>query len=78
MLCIMDILIRIILMIGCGILIPYIGRWLYGPLIEVNFKELEKSELISQAFLYVFIFNWFIIVPSIIFVDCIKYIADIF
>ena len=48
-------MIRIILMIGCGILIPYIGRWLYGPLIEVNFKELEKSELISQAFLYVFI-----------------------
>ena len=74
----MDILIRIVLMLGCGLLIPYIGRWLYGPLVEVNFKELEKSELISQAFIYIFILNWFIIAPSIIFFNCFKYIIDTF
>lgn len=74
----MDILIRILLMLGCGILIPYIGRWLYGPLVEVNFKELEKSEIISQAFIYIFILNWFIIAPSIVFVNSFKYIIDAF
>ena len=44
----MDILIRIILMIGCSIFIPYIGNLLYSPLSEINFKDLNKQEKINM------------------------------
>ncbi len=77
----MDILIRIILMIICSIFIPYIGCLLYSSLSEINFKELSKKEkidLIPQTFLYIFFLNWFIIAPSYIFMECFKYIIDIF
>ena len=75
----MDILIRIIIMVGCSIFIPYIGNSLYSPLSEINFKNLDKQEkinLIPQALLYMFFLNWFIIAPSIVFFYCFKYIVD--
>lgn len=53
----MDILVRIIIMIGCSIFIPYIGNLLYSRLSEINFKGLniqEKINLIPQALLYIF------------------------
>ena len=77
----MDILIRIILMIACSIFIPYIGCLLYSSLSEINFKELsrkEKIDLIPQAFLYIFLLNWFIIIPSYAFMECFNYIFDVF
>ena len=44
----MDILIRVILIVGCSIFIPYIGNLLYSPLSEINFKELTKQEKIDM------------------------------
>lgn len=44
----MDILVRIIIMIGCSIFIPYIGNLLYSRLSEINFKELTKQEKIDM------------------------------
>lgn len=73
----MDILIRVILMIICSIIIPLIGKLLYSPLSEIKYKELNKSEkieLIPYGLLYIFLFNWFIITPSIVFFNCLKYI----
>lgn len=75
----MDILIRVILMLVCSIFIPYIGNLLYSPLSKIKFKELskdEKIELIPYGLLYVFLLNWFIIAPSIVFINCFKYILS--
>lgn len=67
----MDILIRIILMIITGFSIPYIAN-LYTSM--KNFKELSIISKIGVLLFYTFIANWFIIIPSIIFMDCFKYI----
>ena len=67
----MDILIRIILMLISGFSIPYIAN-LYSPM--ENFKELSIVSKIGVLLFYTFIVNWFIILPSIIFMDCFKYI----
>lgn len=75
----MDILIRVVLMLICSIFIPYMGNLLYSPLSEIKFKELnktEKIELIPYGLLYIFFLNWFIIVPSILFADCFKYVLN--
>ena len=56
----MDILVRIIIMIGCSIFIPYIGNLLYSRLSEINFKELtkqEKIDMIPTRFLLLFYSN---------------------
>lgn len=77
----MDILIRFVIMMICSIFIPYIGNLLYSPLSEIKHKKLssnEKIELIHCFLLYVFILNWFIIAPAIIFIDCLKYILYAF
>lgn len=68
----MDILIRIILMIISGFSIPYIANLIYSPM--ENFKELSIVSKIGVLLFYTFIANWFIILPSIIFMDCFKYI----
>lgn len=68
----MDILIRIIIMIFTGILIPYLSNIIYEPL--KHYKELTKIEKILWGLGYIFIINWIIITPSILFFDCFKYI----
>lgn len=67
----MDIIIRILIMLGCGIWIIYFSTF-YRPF--ENFKELNIIEKILWGLFYIFIVNWFIIVPSVIFLDCFKYI----
>ncbi len=68
----MDILIRLIIMLMCGIAIPYISNMIYEPL--KYFKELDIVEKILWSLFYIFLMNWFIITPSLIFVNCFKYI----
>ena len=68
----MDILIILIIMILCGIFIPYISNIIYKPL--EDFNSLNTIEKILWGLFYIFIVNWFVIAPSIIFFDCFKYI----
>lgn len=68
----MDILIRLIIMLICGIAIPYLGNMIYKPL--ESFKELDAIGKILWSLFYIFIMNWFVITPSLIFVNCFKYI----
>lgn len=70
----MDKLIRIILMIICGISLPFIAMNLYKPF--EDFKELNTIEQILWLLLYIFIANWLVIAPSIIFFKCFEYIMN--
>lgn len=68
----MNILIRIIIMILSGIAIPYLANIIYEPMREFN--ELNKIEKILWILIYIFILNWFIVVPSMYFFECFRYI----
>lgn len=68
----MDILIRVIVMILSGISLPFIANAIYEPV--KKFNELNIVEKIIWGLVYFFIVNWFIIIPSIWFVECFKYI----
>ena len=68
----MYIFIRIILMIISGFSIPYIANLIYSPM--KDFKELSIIFKVGVLLFYTFISNWFIILPSIIFMECFKYV----
>lgn len=68
----MDYLIRFIIMILCGVFIPYIANIIYKPLKSYN--ELNAVEKILWGCFYLFIVNWFVITPSMLFFNCFKYI----
>lgn len=77
----MDVFIRIVVMILMGIAIPLIGNWLYGDIDFKKNKEMsnsEKADLIPTALLYIFFLNWFIIGPSVVFMECFKYLIESF
>lgn len=70
----MDIFIRILIMIGVSVALPLIANIIYEPFRDKkSFKELNIIEKIGMCILY-FILNWFIIVPSILFFECFKYV----
>ena len=68
----MDILIRIFIMIICGLIIPHISKTIYEPL--NSFEELNIVVKILWSLAYIFIINWFVIGPSLVFVECFKYV----
>lgn len=68
----MDYIIRFIIMISCGIFIPYIAKTVYEPL--KSFNEFNTVEKILWGSFYFFIVNWIVITPSIIFFECFKYV----
>ena len=68
----MDYVIRFIIMILCGAFIPYIANIIYEPLKSYN--ELNAVEKLLWACFYIFIANWLMIAPSIVFLNCFKYI----
>lgn len=70
----MNIIIRIIVMIISGVAIIFIANKLYEPINE--FKTLDTVEKTLWTFFYIFIANWFIIAPSIIFFNCFVYIIQ--
>lgn len=70
----MDILIRIVLMLVSGVAIPFIAKFLYEPM--NNFRKQKKSSQIKILILYFLFFNWFIIAPAIIFIECFKYLIN--
>lgn len=68
----MDILIRIILMLITGFSLPYISNLIYSQM--KDFKKLSIVSKIGVLLFYAFIVNWFIILPSIVFIECFKYV----
>lgn len=68
----MDILIRIILMLITGFSLPYISNLIYSQM--KDFKKLSIVSKIVVLLFYAFIVNWFIILPSIVFIECFKYV----
>lgn len=72
----MDILIRIVIAVVLSIALPFIGGTLYENMSE--FKKISKKEKITNLFVYVLLFNWFIIVPASIIMECLKYLVNHF
>ena len=70
----MDILVRIIIMIAITILLPFIAKIISEPLYEK--EDLKNSNIIEKIgyFVIYFLLNWFIIAPSLVFMECFKYV----
>ena len=70
----MDIIIRVVLMMVITIFLPVIAD-IVG---ELSYKKtkIRKENIIEKIgyFIIVFLYNWFIIVPAIVFFECFKYI----
>lgn len=73
----MDKLIRIIVMIIASGALPFIANLIYEPFKKKeDLKELNIVEKILWGAFYIFILNWFIIMPSVVFFECFKYLIN--
>lgn len=73
----MDKLIRIVIMIIVGLFLPYIANIIYKPFRDTDaIQEMNIVEKILWGLFYVFIMNWLIVAPAMIFSECFKYILN--
>lgn len=73
----MDKLVRIIIMLFVGGCIPFLANIIYEPFRDLdNIKKLNIVEKVLWGGFYIFILNWLIIVPSMIFFECFKYLIN--
>ncbi len=73
----MDIVIRIIIMIVITIVLPFIAKLISKPFQDKEaLEDFKKSNIIEKIgyFIMYFFLNWLIIAPSLIFIECFKYI----
>lgn len=73
----MDKIIRIILMIIAGGSLPFISNIIYKPFRDIeDIKKMNIVEKVLWGFFYIFIMNWFVIAPAIVFIECLKYLIN--